>query len=108
MSFGSGSSGNCSYIGDRDSGFLIDAGVDARKVMADLHKNGIPMDRVKGIIITHDHHDHISQAYHLLRANRHIRFYCTPALSTASFAATTYPAASRTIISPSTRSSPSR
>lgn len=78
MSFGSGSSGNCSYIGDRDSGFLIDAGVDARKVMADLHKNGIPMDRVKGIIITHDHHDHISQAYHLLRANRHIRFYCTP------------------------------
>lgn len=31
MSFGSGSSGNCAYIGDRQGGFLIDAGVDAKK-----------------------------------------------------------------------------
>lgn len=28
MSFGSGSSGNCSYVGDREGGFLIDAGVE--------------------------------------------------------------------------------
>lgn len=78
MSFGSGSSGNCAYVGDRDGGFLIDAGVDAAKVMLGLKKNGIPMDRVKGIIITHDHHDHISQAYSLLRSNKHMRLYCTP------------------------------
>ena len=31
MSLGSGSSGNCSYIGDARSGFLVDAGVDACK-----------------------------------------------------------------------------
>ena len=78
MSFGSGSSGNCAYVGDHNSGFLIDAGVDARKVTASLTANGISMERVKGIILTHDHHDHISQAYALLRVNRHMRLYCTP------------------------------
>lgn len=77
MSFGSGSSGNCAYIGDHAGGFLIDAGVDAKKVTASLTANGISMDRVKGIILTHDHHDHISQAYALLRVNRHMRLYCT-------------------------------
>lgn len=77
MSFGSGSSGNCAYIGDRRHGFLIDAGIDAKKVTSSLLANGITMDRVAGIILTHDHHDHISQAYQLLRANRHMRLYCT-------------------------------
>ena len=77
MSFGSGSSGNCAYIGDRNGGFLIDAGIDAKKVTSALMANGIPMSRVGGIILTHDHHDHISQAYALLRANRHMRLYCT-------------------------------
>ena len=78
MSFGSGSSGNCAYIGDRNSGFLVDAGIDAKKVTSTLQANGITMDRIHGIILTHDHHDHISQAYAILRANRHIRLYCTP------------------------------
>ena len=36
MSFGSGSSGNCSYIGDSQNGFLIDAGVEIAKVIESL------------------------------------------------------------------------
>lgn len=78
MSFGSGSSGNCAYLGDRLHGFLIDAGIEAKKVITSLQQNGISMDRVMGIILTHDHHDHISQAYQILRANRHMKLYCTP------------------------------
>lgn len=78
MSFGSGSSGNCSYVGDRRSGFLIDAGVDAEHVMLKLQHNGIMPTQVKGILLTHDHHDHISQVYALLRHNRHMKLYCTP------------------------------
>ncbi len=78
MSFGSGSSGNCSYVGDRRSGFLIDAGIDAKRVITDLRDNGIMPEQVKGIILTHDHHDHISQAYPLLRNYRHMKLYCTP------------------------------
>ncbi|MCM1076059.1 MAG: MBL fold metallo-hydrolase [Bacteroides sp.] len=78
MSFGSGSSGNCSYIGDRECGFLIDAGVDVRKVSDALRCNGISMDRVKGICLTHDHGDHIRDVYALLRRYHHLRVYCTP------------------------------
>lgn len=78
MSFGSGSSGNCAYIGDRDSGFLIDAGIDSKKVLISLRDNGILPEMIKGIILTHDHHDHIAQAYPMLRANRHMRLFCTP------------------------------
>ena len=33
ISFGSGSSGNCAFLGDDKSGILIDAGVDNNKVV---------------------------------------------------------------------------
>ncbi len=78
MSFGSGSSGNCSYIGDRNCGFLIDAGVEVAKVTEGLRSNGISIENVKGICLTHDHGDHIRDVYALLRRNRHMRVYCTP------------------------------
>lgn len=78
MSFGSGSSGNCSYVGDRSGGFLIDAGVDPAKVQKELHEHGIPMTHVRGIILTHDHGDHVRYVYTFLRNNRHMLAYCTP------------------------------
>ena len=78
ISFGSGSSGNCSYIGDRHSGFLIDAGVDATRVTDTLRANGIDMSAVKGICLTHDHGDHLKYIYQIVRKYRHIGIYCTP------------------------------
>lgn len=77
MSFGSGSSGNCSYVGDRDCGFLIDAGIEPDKVVNTLRANGIPISSVKGICLTHDHGDHLRYVYQLLRRHRHIALYCT-------------------------------
>ncbi|MDE6805550.1 MAG: MBL fold metallo-hydrolase, partial [Muribaculaceae bacterium] len=77
MSFGSGSSGNCSYVGTRHGGFLIDAGVKAEDVMMTLKANGVRMENVKGILLTHDHSDHVKYAYTLLRANKHMRLFCT-------------------------------
>ena len=78
ISFGSGSSGNCAYVGDDKSGFLIDAGVEMDKVVAELIRNGIDMRSVQGIILTHDHSDHVRFAYTLLRKYRHMQVYCTP------------------------------
>ena len=78
VSFGSGSSGNCAYLGTEHSGILIDAGVDMDKVFSDLQKNGVKPEMVKGIIITHDHADHIRYAYRIARKYKHIRIYCTP------------------------------
>lgn len=78
MSFGSGSSGNCSYIGDKSAGFLIDAGVDPAKVEKDLKERGIDMTHIRGILLTHDHGDHVRYVYSFLRNNRHMLAYCTP------------------------------
>lgn len=78
LSFGSGSSGNCAYIGDSTAGFLIDAGVDAKTVLEGLAANNIPVSNIKGICITHDHSDHMRFAYTLVRKHKHISIYCTP------------------------------
>ncbi len=78
FSLGSGSSGNCAYVGTHDCGFLIDAGVDIKCVLDGLKTNNIPISAVKGICFTHDHGDHIRYAYGLLKKNQHIGLYCTP------------------------------
>lgn len=78
MSLGSGSSGNCSYVGTLTDGLLIDAGVDAKRVTEELQRNGIALTAVKGIVLTHDHGDHVRYAWPLLRTMRHMLLYCTP------------------------------
>lgn len=79
ISFGSGSSGNCSYIGIRGmGGVLIDAGVDFNKVISELERNYIPLEKIAGIIITHDHSDHVRYAYALLRKIPTMKIFCTP------------------------------
>ncbi len=78
ISFGSGSSGNCAFIGTEKGGVLIDAGVDAEHVMKSLKENGIDPQTIAGIILTHDHSDHLRYAYTLLRNNRHMLLFCTP------------------------------
>lgn len=80
MSLGSGSSGNCAYFGNEDGGVLIDAGVDGDFVFKSLSENGITANMVKGIILTHDHGDHVRYAYNIVRRHKHIRIYCTPRL----------------------------
>lgn len=78
ISFGSGSSGNCAYIGTSSAGVLVDAGIEGKYVTEQLLHNGIDSDAVKGIILTHDHGDHVKYAYSLLRFHRHMKLYCTP------------------------------
>lgn len=78
ISLGSGSSGNSCYIGSSSGGIIIDAGIRNDFVEETLKANGIDMRRVKGLLITHDHTDHIKYAYNLLRNNRHIKLFCTP------------------------------
>lgn len=77
ISFGSGSSGNSCYIGTRSGGIIVDAGVNPDFIADTLRINGISMQHVKGLCLTHDHSDHVRYAYKLLRTNRHLRLYCT-------------------------------
>lgn len=78
VSFGSGSAGNSAYIGDATTGILIDAGVAVEHVADTLAEYGIPMTRVKAVILTHDHSDHVRYVYSLVRKYRHIVVCCTP------------------------------
>lgn len=77
LSFGSGSSGNASYIGTPNAGIIIDAGVKAETIQDSMRRNGLAMSKTHGILLTHDHSDHIRYAYQLLRANRHMKLFCT-------------------------------
>lgn len=77
LSFGSGSSGNSSYLGTQRGGIIIDAGVKADVIESTLQANGIDMKKVAGILLTHDHSDHVRYVYTLLRAHRHLRLFCT-------------------------------
>jgi len=59
QSFGSGSSGNCYYIGNASSGILIDAGLGVRSIRRHLRNIGLDFESIWGVFVTHDHADHI-------------------------------------------------
>lgn len=58
-SFASGSSGNCYFLGTRYRGILIDAGISARQIQKCLREMGLDFHNIMGVLITHDHADHI-------------------------------------------------
>ena len=78
ITFGSGSSGNCAYLGTRTEGILIDAGVHADTVKEQLRIHGLSTRNIKGIILTHDHTDHVKYVYPLIKKRTDIGIYCTP------------------------------
>lgn len=77
ISFGSGSSGNSCYIGNDNGGLLVDAGIKLETVQETLNANGISIDKVKGILLTHDHSDHVHYVYKYLRKWKNLDLLCT-------------------------------
>ena len=59
ISFTSGSCGNCSLLRTQDGGIMIDAGASPRRVSKTLGSAGMSLSDIGGILITHDHLDHI-------------------------------------------------
>ena len=56
----SSSKGNCTYIGSKTEGILIDCGASFTRIKNALDLNGIDINTaVKGVFITHEHHDHV-------------------------------------------------
>lgn len=55
----SGSNGNCTYIGDAESGILIDVGVSFSRLKKALEEKEIDLQKVEALFITHEHSDHI-------------------------------------------------
>jgi phosphoribosyl 1,2-cyclic phosphodiesterase len=68
-SLSSGSSGNCYYLGNEFHGILIDAGISATSIRKFLKNLDISMQTIMGVLITHNHIDHIKGLEVLTRKN---------------------------------------
>lgn len=68
-SLSSGSSGNCYYLGNEFHGILIDAGISATSIRRFLKNMDISMQTIMGVLITHNHIDHIRGLEPLTRKN---------------------------------------
>ena len=55
----SGSSGNCTLVTDGHTHILIDAGISARRICRSLRDLGLEPPELSGVLITHEHTDHI-------------------------------------------------
>lgn len=58
-SLASGSSGNCQYIRSKGTRILLDAGLSGKYIKSALEKLDVNLSDVDGILISHEHSDHI-------------------------------------------------
>jgi phosphoribosyl 1,2-cyclic phosphodiesterase len=63
----SGSSGNAFAVGTERVSLLLDAGLSARRLMRSLEAAWFAPERIAGVVLTHEHHDHSSGAVALSR-----------------------------------------
>ena len=58
-SFASGSSGNCYMVKSEHTTLLVDVGITGKRVFAGLEERGVTPEEIDGILITHEHIDHV-------------------------------------------------
>ncbi len=63
----SSSEGNSTYISTGSTGFLVDVGVSAKRILTALEARGIDKNGIQGVFITHEHSDHINGLSVLLK-----------------------------------------
>jgi phosphoribosyl 1,2-cyclic phosphodiesterase len=77
-SLNSGSNGNCYYIGNETEAVLIDAGISCRETERRMKRLELSLKKVKAILITHEHADHINGLLKLVKKHK-IPVYITKA-----------------------------
>lgn len=60
FSIASGSSGNCICVGDDDTHVMIDAGISGKRIEEGMNTYGYTTSDMEGLLVTHEHVDHIS------------------------------------------------
>lgn len=83
----SGSKGNCTYIGDHRHGVLVDCGLSTRQILTRMEALGLDGAAIEGVLLTHEHADHIGAARvldeRLFRRQGHrVPFFCTAGTDT--------------------------
>ena len=75
-SIASGSSGNCIYVGSNSTHLLVDTGISKKRIEEGLAELEVAGEDVNGILITHEHVDHI-QGLGVLSRKYGIPIYAT-------------------------------
>lgn len=73
MTIASGSRGNCTYISSENTHILVDAGINLKRISDALKTLGIGVSDLSGVVVTHEHEDHISGLSAL--ANAGVKIY---------------------------------
>jgi phosphoribosyl 1,2-cyclic phosphodiesterase len=55
----SGSKGNCIFIENDSSALLVDAGLSAKETLQRIARNNLDATKIKAVVVTHEHGDHI-------------------------------------------------
>ncbi len=63
----SGSSGNCTYIAGGGTAILVDTGVSCKRILTAMADSRLDKETVQGILLTHEHDDHIKGLRVLLK-----------------------------------------
>jgi phosphoribosyl 1,2-cyclic phosphodiesterase len=75
---GSGSGGNCTYLGTSKTRVLVDAGFSMKETARRLASINIPLESIQALVISHEHSDHI-HGVETLTKNLGIPVYIAPA-----------------------------
>ena len=75
-SIASGSSGNCIYVGSEAAHLLVDVGISGKRTESGLRELGLTGRDIDGILITHEHADHI-QGLGVIARKYEIPIYAT-------------------------------
>ena len=77
LAIASGSNGNCFLLDTPHEALLIDNGTSFRRIRKELSNLRIPLSKIKYILVTHAHSDHI-QGLPVFCANSNARVIATP------------------------------
>ena len=72
----SGSSGNCTYAGTEHTALLVDAGISGKRITQGLAGIDRKPEELSGILVTHEHSDHI-KGLGVLARKYHLPVYTT-------------------------------
>ena len=75
-SLASGSSGNCEYVKSETTGLLIDGGISTKRIVGGLESIDEQAENLDGILVTHEHSDHI-KGLEVFLSKYHVPVYAT-------------------------------
>ena len=74
-SFASGSTGNCYLLKTENTNLLVDVGIAGKRVIEGLDSCAVKPEQIDGILITHEHTDHIKSLRMMAKKSVNGRIY---------------------------------